>query len=881
MNTPDSMQCPGCFESKASSICENCGYDESLKRSPLVLPHHTFLSNGRYQIGRVLGRPGGFGITYLAFDSRLQSLVAIKEYLPRDLSGRDGDQLTVSPHSGEEGELFQYGVGKFLEEARTLAKFDHPNVVRVRDFFEENGTAYLVMDYCRGLPLSQYVSQQNGGKISVIAAISILQPLLDALRELHKKGYLHRDVKPQNIYLSESGRPILLDFGAARHAMGDRSRSLSVVLSEGYAPLEQYQRNGMQGPWTDVYGAVATFYNLITGKVPPSAIDRINNPDVGLDDSTILDQNIKMIIENGLRPDCSSRIQSVEELQSYLGSSGVVISKGADPDRSGANQKEAIDLWTTSPPIVEETRDAKWEAIAPYYLSSLTGKKEMGNDPDPKMITWIMSVFAIGSGLAASAVLAYLLSNEIGYDSKQFIGFIVFIAPIICGFVYYVLTKLPSFVDLQKYQRAKYYLPIFRSIEAGDRVNKTNLTFLFIPIPWLGYWGLWRHLFVVLSILVAIESSPYFVSAIAGTHHDLSLLLYRAKEKGGWQFGLWLGMSFLYNKALFDSIKKKIAPFIDAGINDHAVIYEKTKPRLWRAILAVFIFILMVISPGILFDQYDSELAALNDIKDHKYEKALNVGVSLGQDGKTEEASEWISPLSDIGYPPAQYAMGKIYSEGKAPVHAPRNLYKSYELYRRSAEAGYTLGKSALARALYYGRGVPVNLAESFMWFNKAAQDGDLDSTQMVGYMYWKGEGVKSDTTKAFEYIQRAANSGHARAQALLGLFYDAGYGVKIDKKKAFEYYTESTKAGYPLGLYYLGVKYFYGEDVQMDKSKGIDLFLRAAEAGLPAAQYQIGSIYVAGKDVTQDMDNGIKWLREASSQGYEDATTMLKRLGM
>ncbi|MCU0933970.1 MAG: serine/threonine protein kinase, partial [Thiobacillaceae bacterium] len=239
------MLCPGCFQEKPDvATCPHCGYDESLKRSPLVLPHHTPLNQGRYSVGRLLGKPGGFGITYLAWDERLLTRVAIKEYLPRELSGRDTDHQTVVAHSGEDAETFAFGLERFLEEARTLARLDHPNIVRVRDFFEEHGTAYLVMDYYDGLTLAEYLSRQPGGKIGEDQAIGILMPILDGLREVHAKGFLHRDIKPQNIYLTTGNRPILLDFGAARQAMGAHSRSLSVVLSEGYAPIEQYQRKG-------------------------------------------------------------------------------------------------------------------------------------------------------------------------------------------------------------------------------------------------------------------------------------------------------------------------------------------------------------------------------------------------------------------------------------------------------------------------------------------------------------------------------------------------------------------------------------------------------------------------------------------------------------
>lgn len=266
--------CPGCFADKgANDVCPYCGYDESERRTPLVLPYRTVL-NGQFIVGKVLGKPGGFGITYLGWDINLATLVAVKEYLPRDYAGRDSDHASVMAHSKEDASLFRFGLEQFLQEARTLARFDHPNVVRTRSFFEQNGTAYLVMDYLQGVNLSEYLNAK-GGRLTEQEASEIMMPIIAGLQEVHAKGFLHRDIKPQNIYVTSTGRPILLDFGAARQAMGERSRSLSVVLTPGFSPYEQYHRRGEQGPWTDLYALAATYYYLLAGQAPPDAPERI------------------------------------------------------------------------------------------------------------------------------------------------------------------------------------------------------------------------------------------------------------------------------------------------------------------------------------------------------------------------------------------------------------------------------------------------------------------------------------------------------------------------------------------------------------------------------------------------------------------------------
>jgi serine/threonine protein kinase/tetratricopeptide (TPR) repeat protein len=229
--------------------------------------------HNRYVIESVLGH-GGFGITYAAHDQTLQVKVAIKEYLPRQLATRAEGQTKVSVFTGEAQQHYDYGLRKFLEEAQSVARFaHHPNVVSARDYFEANGTAYMVMEYVEGVTLKEYL-QKKGGRISFEEAKGIMMPVMDALREVHQAGMLHRDVSPDNIYITTSAQVKILDFGAARYFAGEQSKSLSVILKPGYAPEEQYRSSGKQGSWTDVYSVGATLYKALTGQTPPDALDR-------------------------------------------------------------------------------------------------------------------------------------------------------------------------------------------------------------------------------------------------------------------------------------------------------------------------------------------------------------------------------------------------------------------------------------------------------------------------------------------------------------------------------------------------------------------------------------------------------------------------------
>lgn len=224
-----------------------------------------------YEIKQVLG-VGGFGITYKAFDHALYCDVAVKEYLPATAALRVNGG-TVAPNSEAQREFYEHGLKRFLDEARVLAKFRHPNIVRVSRFLESNGTAYMIMDYEDGQPLSSLIGQ--GQRFAESELKGIILPILEGLREVHAKNFLHRDIKPANIYVRKEGSPVLLDFGAAREGMGLHARAMTGMVTPGYAPFEQYYTLDKYGPWSDLYSLGATLYHCVTGVQPIAATDRV------------------------------------------------------------------------------------------------------------------------------------------------------------------------------------------------------------------------------------------------------------------------------------------------------------------------------------------------------------------------------------------------------------------------------------------------------------------------------------------------------------------------------------------------------------------------------------------------------------------------------
>jgi hypothetical protein len=278
-SSPENRVCPSCFAPGYTDSCPTCGYRHMpSQRDGFILAPNTMLT-GRYRIGRILGL-GGFGITYVGKDERLHALVAVKEYYPSMYSVRMPGSSLVAPSGAEQAGPYRVGMEKFLDEARLLAQFRNTaEIVDVLDFFTENGTAYMVMEYLEGRSL-QEVLNERGGRLPFGEALSVILPVMRGLSHVHDKNVLHRDISPDNIYITSDKRSKLLDFGAARMAISQGEQNLTVILKRGYAPLEQYNAGGRQGPWTDVYALCATFYRTLTGQMPADSLARIEQDDL-------------------------------------------------------------------------------------------------------------------------------------------------------------------------------------------------------------------------------------------------------------------------------------------------------------------------------------------------------------------------------------------------------------------------------------------------------------------------------------------------------------------------------------------------------------------------------------------------------------------------
>lgn len=310
----DKWFCENCFVAGApgNGPCASCGWPGTAKPVYDALPAGTVLHN-RYIIGRVLGR-GGFGITYLAYDSHESRRVAVKEYLPDSLTQRHTGDTEVSVYPGEKEQAFLSGAERFYEEAKTVSRFNgNPNIISVYEFFKENNTAYFVMEFLEGCDLRTWYEQNNG--LSYPDAVRILTCVTDALLIVHSMRILHRDISPDNIFLCDDGSVKLIDFGAAKQVVGAQTQSLSIILKPGYAPYEQYQRRSVQGPWTDIYALGATFYYMLTGHLIDDAMTRRDHEALDLSQIPV---EIQPVLEKMLAVQPQDRYQTVIELKHAL-----------------------------------------------------------------------------------------------------------------------------------------------------------------------------------------------------------------------------------------------------------------------------------------------------------------------------------------------------------------------------------------------------------------------------------------------------------------------------------------------------------------------------------------------------------------------------------
>lgn len=287
--------CARCSSPVSGGRCPVCGYDCREDEESTALTAGNVLCE-RYVIGKVIGS-GGFGITYLAYDTELDKTVAIKEYYPKGIAMRAQDNVTVEPFASMQKTDFATGMEKFTAEAELLEKLEADTaVIRVFDTFAQNGTAYYVMEYVHGITMQEYV--ETYGSISTGQALFAAREAAVSLEVIHRKNIIHRDLSPNNVMIHLDGRIRLVDFGNARPFLADGKNSMTVSVKPGYAPLEQYLRHGDQGPWTDIYSLGAVLFYALTKRTPEDPMARLDNDSWFCEGLSLVDAEFAGILSN-------------------------------------------------------------------------------------------------------------------------------------------------------------------------------------------------------------------------------------------------------------------------------------------------------------------------------------------------------------------------------------------------------------------------------------------------------------------------------------------------------------------------------------------------------------------------------------------------------
>lgn len=313
-------------------VCPHCGYVDG---SPPAEAYHLApgeILNHKYIVGTAIDS-GGFGIIYRAWDAQMEQVVAIKEYFPNGVVSRVPGQNDVIVYSGKNREVFRKGVDRFLVEARNMAEFSQPDIVALYDYFEENNTAYIVMEYLDGVSFKEYLKERSG-RIPNEEVVDITLHVLAALEEIHSHHIIHRDISPDNIFLCSNHRVKVIDFGAARFSSGEESSNFSTIVKPGYAPAEQYRTKSRQGPFTDLYALGACMYQAATGEKPQESLARAMHDDLRppKELNPEVPEYLSDIIMKAMAMDEDERFQSSEEFMKAL--------KGHQIDKTPAKKKQ-------------------------------------------------------------------------------------------------------------------------------------------------------------------------------------------------------------------------------------------------------------------------------------------------------------------------------------------------------------------------------------------------------------------------------------------------------------------------------------------------------------------------------------------------------------
>ena len=793
-----------------------------------ALPNGTRLFE--FEIKRVLGE-GGFGVVYRTFDHSLHRNVAVKEYLPGAYATRRGDH-TITVRSLQFKATFEAGLRSFIQEARLLAQFEHPALVKILRFWEANGTAYMAMPEYQGLTLRETL-KADPGYANEATLKALASPLLEAVALLHNQQCFHRDISPDNIIIQPNGAPVLLDFGAARRIIGDMTQALTVVLKPGYAPIEQYVEDGglVQGAWTDVYGLAAVLYTAVAGKPPPAAVAR------GYKDSLVPlatdpppGYSLQFLggIDAGLAVRPEDRPQSIAAFRELLGLTldddpqRTVIIARPRADESGAasartDRRSEPSLQgvptagrgerETGPGEVASRATGGREPSLQGVPTAGRGERETGPgdtaSPAPRS-RWLVSVIAVAVLATVAAVGWVLLSGGVALP---------FLASPRERMEVASRASPPS-----DSSRPPAEAPASRADGESTRSSILDQASVSTAGSIPGQSGTAGS-----QVPVVPGGGPVAAGQVSTT---------KAADTGT------------------PTTKSGTPPPERKPLETVAALKkDKTKepPVTTRA---------------------DRQPGA---------DKPVDARVAKAAPAKA--APEVQIPALP---PPADSARPQVRPEPEKSAEiadSMKGLSEDGKRYRIDAERGDATAQALLARMHATGQGAPRSDADAAKWYRKAADQGNAQAQTNLGTMYGAGRGVPKDQAEAVKWYLKAADQGNAQAQANLGIMYSKGVGVAKDETEAAKWSRKAAEQGNATAQTNLGFMYGAGRGVPNDDAEAVRWYRKAAEQGNPVGQTYLGNMYATGRGVAKDDAEALRWYRKATDQGYGDAAERVKVL--
>ena len=859
-------------------ICPACEFDNSSYVQPdEALPCGTVLK-GRYLIGRMIGQ-GGFGLTYIGYDNTLGTPVCIKEYFPAGgaMRGQDGS-TRVYWSGGSTGAALKKGRKIFVEEAKKAARVRSlDSIVSVWDVFDENDTAYIVMEYIKGITLKDYL-KKRGIVMDTEECLGLLMPVIRDLQKVHEKGIVHRDISPDNLMVREDGKILLLDLGAAKDLMKGKEQSSMLVHKKGFSPPEQYTEGTKIGPWTDVYAMCATIYWCMTGKNVPDAMDRMMGDIPDYPES--MPEALKAVLEHGLEVKPSDRIQDMKELEKELETArGGNIDPPLTPPRKKTMRTKKLAEEQKQPP--EERKEPSEEKDQQLQEGKQKEEKTDEHTSKPLSLKYILAALAVAAAVLIVVFGSGLFSPKESIDKlkkKAEQGDAA--AQNDLGFAYYKGEGVE-----QDYEYAELWF--LKAADQGFAEAQNNLGDLF-------YYGVgveknydkaaeWYAKSAEQENAEGQIKLGYCYQKGLGVEqsNEKAVALYeKAAGQGyaegnaylGYCYQKGLGVDLDYEKAA--TLYKEAVEqgsltaeyylagyyFDDLGVEQE---YEKA-PDCYKQIIE------KVDSSGqkALNDSIYYGVGEDRDLEDLYSSALVSLGYcyesGIGTDQDYEAAMEWYTKAAEKENGLGLCYLGICYRDG---VVTDQDTEKAIALFTKAADQGYADGQWLLGDYYYYTE-EEQDFEKAVLWYEKAVEQGHTMAQYGLGNCYYFGNGVEQDYEKAAELFARSAEQGYEVAQDDLGYCYETGNGVPQDYDKAAEWYEKGAVQGYASAQYNLGDCYYKGDGKAQDYEKAVEWYEKAAEQGNADAQNCLGHCYSHGNGVPQDHEKAVEWYGKAAEQG-------------